>query len=136
MMARSLPIVSCLRCFLRSPSKVFLSGFGLAASAFGLPGIGFIGWGDLATTSRLRAISPILSVGGQAEQNIPALFNVHELNYPGFQENACQASFQKMYEPLCEDLHTLRDILLAGREGSSKTIFKIACCNSMLWPEQ
>ena len=58
-MARSLPIVSCLRCFLRSPSKVFLSGFGLAASAYGLPDIGFIGWGDLTTTtSSLRALLP------------------------------------------------------------------------------
>ena len=36
---------------------LFLSGFGLAASSFGLPDIGFIGWGDLAsTTSRLRAL--------------------------------------------------------------------------------
>ena len=38
---------------------LFLSGFGLAASAFGLPDIGFIGWGDLTTTtSRLRALLP------------------------------------------------------------------------------
>ena len=115
---------------------LFLSGFGLAASAYGLPDIGFIGWGLLTTTSRLRATSPILSVGGQAKQNIPAVFNVHELNYPGFQENARKASFQKMHEPLCEDLHTLRNILLPDREGSSKTIFKIANFDSMLWPEQ
>lgn len=32
---------------------LFLSGFGLAASAFGLPDIGFIGWGDLTTTSHV-----------------------------------------------------------------------------------
>jgi 2-methylisocitrate lyase-like PEP mutase family enzyme len=38
---------------------LFLSGFGLAASAFGLPDVGFIGWGDLtSTTSRLRALLP------------------------------------------------------------------------------
>jgi 2-methylisocitrate lyase-like PEP mutase family enzyme len=38
---------------------LFLSGFGLAASAFGLPDVGFIGWGDLTTTtSRLRALLP------------------------------------------------------------------------------
>jgi len=38
---------------------LFLSGFGLAASAYGLPDIGFIGWGDLTTTtSRLRALLP------------------------------------------------------------------------------
>jgi 2-methylisocitrate lyase-like PEP mutase family enzyme len=38
---------------------LFLSGFGLAASAYGLPDIGFIGWGDLTgTTSRLRALQP------------------------------------------------------------------------------
>jgi 2-methylisocitrate lyase-like PEP mutase family enzyme len=38
---------------------LFLSGFGLAASAYGLPDIGFIGWGDLtSTTSRLRALLP------------------------------------------------------------------------------
>ena len=38
---------------------LFLSGFGLAASALGLPDIGFIGWGDLTTTtSRLRALLP------------------------------------------------------------------------------
>jgi 2-methylisocitrate lyase-like PEP mutase family enzyme len=38
---------------------LFLSGFGLAASAFGLPDIGFIGWGDLTTTTaRLRALLP------------------------------------------------------------------------------
>lgn len=38
---------------------LFLSGFGLAASGFGLPDIGFIGWGDLTnTTSRLRALLP------------------------------------------------------------------------------
>ena len=38
---------------------LFLSGFGLAAGAFGLPDIGFIGWGDLTTTtSRLRALLP------------------------------------------------------------------------------
>ena len=38
---------------------LFLSGFGLAASAYGLPDIGFIGWGDLITsTSRLRALLP------------------------------------------------------------------------------
>jgi hypothetical protein len=36
---------------------LFLSGFGLAASAFGLPDIGFIGWGDLtSSTGRLRAL--------------------------------------------------------------------------------
>jgi 2-methylisocitrate lyase-like PEP mutase family enzyme len=38
---------------------LFLSGFGLAASAYGLPDIGFLGWGDLtSTTSRLRALLP------------------------------------------------------------------------------
>ncbi|MEB3360951.1 MAG: hypothetical protein VKI42_02370, partial [Synechococcaceae cyanobacterium] len=38
---------------------LFLSGFGLAASAFGLPDIGFLGWGDLTTTTgRLRALLP------------------------------------------------------------------------------
>lgn len=38
---------------------LFLSGFGLAASTYGLPDIGFIGWGDLTTTtSRLRALLP------------------------------------------------------------------------------
>jgi 2-methylisocitrate lyase-like PEP mutase family enzyme len=38
---------------------LFLSGFGLAASSYGLPDIGFIGWGDLTTTtSRLRALLP------------------------------------------------------------------------------
>jgi 2-methylisocitrate lyase-like PEP mutase family enzyme len=38
---------------------LFLSGFGLAASAYGLPDIGFIGWSDLTTTtSRLRALLP------------------------------------------------------------------------------
>lgn len=38
---------------------LFVSGFGLAASAFGLPDVGFIGWGDLTTTtSRLRALLP------------------------------------------------------------------------------
>ena len=38
---------------------LFLSGFGLAASAYGLPDIGFIGWGDLTTTtSSLRALLP------------------------------------------------------------------------------
>lgn len=38
---------------------LFLSGFGLAASAYGLPDMGFIGWGDLtSTTSRLRALLP------------------------------------------------------------------------------
>jgi 2-methylisocitrate lyase-like PEP mutase family enzyme len=38
---------------------LFLSGFGLAASVFGLPDVGFIGWGDLTTTtSRLRALLP------------------------------------------------------------------------------
>jgi 2-methylisocitrate lyase-like PEP mutase family enzyme len=38
---------------------LFLSGFGLAASAYGLPDIGFISWGDLtAITSRLRALLP------------------------------------------------------------------------------
>lgn len=38
---------------------LFLSGFGLAASAYGLPDIGFIGWGDLtSTTSRMRALLP------------------------------------------------------------------------------
>ena len=38
---------------------LFLSGFGLAASAFGLPDIGFIGWGDLVSfTSRLRTLLP------------------------------------------------------------------------------
>jgi 2-methylisocitrate lyase-like PEP mutase family enzyme len=38
---------------------LFLSGFGLAASAFGLPDACFIGWGDLTvTTSRLRAYLP------------------------------------------------------------------------------
>jgi 2-methylisocitrate lyase-like PEP mutase family enzyme len=38
---------------------LFLSGFGLAASAYGLPDIGFIGWCDLTTTtSRLRALLP------------------------------------------------------------------------------
>lgn len=38
---------------------LFLSGFGLAASAFGLPDVRFIGWGDLTTTtSRLRALLP------------------------------------------------------------------------------
>lgn len=38
---------------------LFLSGFGLAASTFGLPDIGFIGWGDLTScTSRLRALLP------------------------------------------------------------------------------
>jgi 2-methylisocitrate lyase-like PEP mutase family enzyme len=38
---------------------LFLSGFGLAASTFGLPDVGFIGWGDLTTTtSRLRALLP------------------------------------------------------------------------------
>lgn len=38
---------------------LFLSGFGLAASAYGLPDIGFIGWGDLTTaTSRIRALLP------------------------------------------------------------------------------
>ena len=44
---------------------LFLSGFGLAASAFGLPDVGFIGWGDLITsTSRLRA----LQVGQELRQ--------------------------------------------------------------------
>lgn len=39
--------------------SLFLSGFGLAASRFGLPDIGFVGWGDLTTsTSRLRALLP------------------------------------------------------------------------------
>jgi|694.fasta_scaffold16192_5 2-methylisocitrate lyase-like PEP mutase family enzyme len=39
--------------------SLFLSGFGLAASAYGLPDIGFIGWGDLTTTTnRLRALLP------------------------------------------------------------------------------
>jgi 2-methylisocitrate lyase-like PEP mutase family enzyme len=38
---------------------MFLSGFGLAASTFGLPDIGFISWGDLTScTSRLRALLP------------------------------------------------------------------------------
>ncbi|MDM7953097.1 MAG: isocitrate lyase/PEP mutase family protein [Cyanobium sp. CZS 25K] len=38
---------------------MFLSGFGLAASMYGLPDIGFVGWGDLTTsTSRLRALLP------------------------------------------------------------------------------
>ena len=38
---------------------LFLSGFGLAASAYGLPDIGFISWGDLTTTtSRMRALLP------------------------------------------------------------------------------
>ena len=38
---------------------LFLSGFGLAASAYGLPDIGFIGWADLTTTtSSLRALLP------------------------------------------------------------------------------
>lgn len=38
---------------------LFLSGFGLAASSFGLPDIGFIGWGDLiSSTTRLRALLP------------------------------------------------------------------------------
>lgn len=38
---------------------LFLSGFGLAASAYGLPDIGFVGWGDLTTsTSRLRSLLP------------------------------------------------------------------------------
>jgi 2-methylisocitrate lyase-like PEP mutase family enzyme len=38
---------------------LFVSGFGLAASAFALPDVGFIGWGDLSsTTSRLRALLP------------------------------------------------------------------------------
>jgi 2-methylisocitrate lyase-like PEP mutase family enzyme len=38
---------------------LFLSGFGLAASAYGLPDIGFISWGDLTTTtSRLRTLLP------------------------------------------------------------------------------
>ncbi len=38
---------------------MFLSGFGLAASVYGLPDIGFVGWGDLTTsTSRLRALLP------------------------------------------------------------------------------
>lgn len=38
---------------------LFLSGFGLAASAYGLPDIGFVGWGDLTSaTSRLRALLP------------------------------------------------------------------------------
>lgn len=35
----------------------FLGGYDLF-SAFGLPDIGFIGWGDLTTTSRLRALLP------------------------------------------------------------------------------
>jgi 2-methylisocitrate lyase-like PEP mutase family enzyme len=40
-------------------NALFLSGFGLAASAFGLPDIGFIGWGDLTTTTgRLRTLFP------------------------------------------------------------------------------
>ncbi|MEB3201126.1 MAG: isocitrate lyase/PEP mutase family protein [Synechococcaceae cyanobacterium] len=38
---------------------LFLSGFGLAASSFGLPDVGFISWGDLvASTGRLRALLP------------------------------------------------------------------------------
>jgi 2-methylisocitrate lyase-like PEP mutase family enzyme len=38
---------------------LFLSGFGLAASTYGLPDIGFIGWADLATTTgRLRSLLP------------------------------------------------------------------------------
>lgn len=38
---------------------LFLSGFGLAASSYGLPDIGFIGWGDLInSTTRLRALLP------------------------------------------------------------------------------
>lgn len=38
---------------------LFLSGFGLAASTYGMPDIGFIGWENLTTTtSRLRALLP------------------------------------------------------------------------------
>lgn len=34
---------------------LFLSGFGLAASAYGLPDIGFLGWGDRTSTPCLFA---------------------------------------------------------------------------------
>jgi hypothetical protein len=61
---RTLPFVGIYDLFSASLAAnrfeaLFLSGFGVAASAYGLPDIGFIGWGDLtSTTSRLRALLP------------------------------------------------------------------------------
>lgn len=61
---RVLPFIGIYDLFSASPAAehfeaLFLSGFGLAASAYGLPDIGFVGWGDLTTsTSRLRALLP------------------------------------------------------------------------------
>lgn len=43
----------------RHAENVFLSGFGFAASQFGLPDVGFVGWSDMvAYLERVRAILP------------------------------------------------------------------------------
>ena len=43
----------------RHADNVFLSGFGFAASQFGLPDVGFVGWSDMvAYLERVRAVLP------------------------------------------------------------------------------